>query len=339
MSAVATTPSLSVVIPVYNEAEWIGRSVGDLHAALRNSPWAGEAEIVIVDDGSDEATKRALAELASEARTRVLTQENRGRFAARQAGIEAARGDLVMLLDSRVSISPDALKFVASRLDDDRLPVWNGHVEIDVERNPFARFWRTVTYAAWRDYLAEPRTTSFGLAEYDRYPKGTTCFVAPRGALIAALDRFDSRYADTRFANDDTVLIRSIAADQRINISPGFSCRYHSRDSLERFLRHSFHRGIVFFDGFARRGTRFFPVVVAFFPSSAGFAVLTFKRPRVALALAATVPLAAAAYAASLHRPGRDVIAFSLLAGPFAAAYSAGIWRGALLAAQARLRG
>lgn len=332
MSAPAPIPSLSIVVPVYDEPEWILRCVADAETALLASPFADRAEIVIVDDGSGEPTKRSLATLDTDIDARVITQENRGRFGARETGIHAARGDLVLLLDSRISLAPDSLKFVASQLDGEALPAWNGHVEIDVEGNPFGRFWRTIVYFAWRDYLANPRTTSFGLAEYDRYPKGTGCFIAPRTALLRAIADFRSLYEDLRFSSDDTVLIRSIAAEQRINISPGFSCTYVARDSATTFVRHSFHRGTTFVDSFGRRGTRFFPVVLAFFPASIACLVLLLRRPRTAIALAAGALLALGGGAAAGGRPTRDAIAFSAVSAPFALAYSAGIWRGGLLA-------
>jgi glycosyltransferase involved in cell wall biosynthesis len=332
----AGVPSLSIVIPVFNEPDWIGRCVRDAIEAVRSYPFADVTELVIVDDGSDEPTREALAALEPGVPTHTITQENRGRFEARRAGIQAASGDLVLLLDSRVRIDTDALRFVSARMDGE-LPVWNGHVEVDVAGNPFARFWRTVAFAAWPDYLRNPRTMSFGLDDYDRYPKGTTCFLAPRESLLSALTEFRSMYDDPRFANDDTVLIRSIAHRQRINLSPGFACRYHARESLPRFLRHSFHRGTVFVDGFGRRGTRFFPVVVAFFPGSVAFAVLAAKKPLWAGGIAAGIPLLAACWAARLRRPPADVAAFSALSGPFAAAYSAGIWRGGAMALRARL--
>jgi len=336
MSTRSDTPRLSIVIPVYNEPEWIGRCVADAVTAVQNSQFAADAELVVVDDGSDQPTKDVLGALSPGIRLRLIDQENRGRFAAREAGIRAAEGQLVLLLDARVSVAPDSLQFVASSLDHERLPVWNGHVEIEVDRNPYARFWRTITYASWRDYLANPRTTSFGLEEYDRYPKGTTCFIAPRDALLRALGEFGSLYEDSRFSNDDTVLIRSIAAEQRINISPGFACRYRSRDSLGRFVSHSYHRGTVFLDGFGRRGTRFFPVVVAFFPVSIAMIAIALKRPRSVIRLVAAEPIAAAVFAVTMRRSLRDVVAFSLLSVPFTAAYCAGIWRGALMAARAR---
>jgi glycosyltransferase involved in cell wall biosynthesis len=337
MTTDVRAPTLSIVIPIYNEPDWIGRCVASAVAAVLNSPFDDRTELVIVDDGSDELTKHALSKISPGLPLRVLEQPNRGRLAARRAGIDAAQGELVMMLDSRVVLEPDALRFIASNLDGE-LPIWNAHVEIDVAGNPFARFWRTVAHAAWPSYLRQPRTMSFGLEDFDRYPKGTTCFLAPRRALARALAEFESLYDDVRFSNDDTVMIRSLAKEQRINISPGFACRYHARDSLIRFVRHSLHRGTVFVDGFGRPGTRFFPVVIAFFPTSLAFGVFAVRKPAWALAAVFTGPIAAAAYAASLRRPPRDVIAFSMLALPFVVPYSAGIWRGGWLALRGRMR-
>jgi glycosyltransferase involved in cell wall biosynthesis len=337
MTSVERIPSLSIVIPVYNEPHWIARTVEDAVIAVSSSPFEA-VELVIVDDGSNAETQQALEALKPPIPLRILRQENAGRFAARTAGIRAARHDFVLLLDSRVSLDREALAFVASCLDGDGArPVWNGHVEVDVEGNPFARVWKVITDVAWAAYLDKPRTTSFGLEEYDRFPKGTTCFLAPRTMLLDAIEGFKSLYDDPRHANDDTLLIRSIAARQRINISPSFACRYTARDSLGPFLRHTFHRGTVFLDAFARPGTRFFPVVVAFFPVSIGFGVLAFRRPATAVALAAATPVAAAAAGIALRRPWRDVASLALLAPPFAAVYAAGIWRGALMAMRTRL--
>jgi glycosyltransferase involved in cell wall biosynthesis len=332
-------PSLSVVMPVYEEPVAVAGTLAAAVEALARSPF-DDAEVVIVDDGSGTATQEALAALAAPVPLRVLRQENQGRFGARRTGIEAARGDLVLLLDARVQLEPDALAYVAGSVaeaGDGPLPAWNGHVEIDVDGNPYARFWRTVTDVAWRGYFDDPRPVRFGLDDYDRYPKGTGCFLAPRSALVAALHGFTTHFADLRDANDDTILLRPIAASQGINLAPGFACRYRSRTSLRPFLRHAHHRGKHFFDGFARRGTRYLYVVVAFFPASLALAVLALRRPRAGLALAAAAPAAAALGAVALRRPARDVAAFAALAPPFALAFGSGLWRGLYLAARHRL--
>ena len=330
-------PTLSVVIPVYNEPTWIGTVVDDVVEALRRSPFV-PAEVVIVDDGSGEETREALSRLRPPVPLRIVTQPNQGRFAARKNGVAAAQGDLVLLIDSRVSIRPDALAFVAERLrPGGPLPIWNAHVDVDIAGNPFARFWNVLTEIAFSQYFSNPRTTTYGLEEFDRFPKGTTCFLAPRALLTEAIASFDSAFLDTRDANDDTIMIRFMAERQRINISPGFSCLYRSRDSLMPFLRHARHRGGVFVDGYGRPGTRFFPVIAAFFPLSLVATVAAVRRPRLALAGILGVPVIALGIGARWRRSAADVVTLALLGPAWVMAFATGMWRGLWLAARGRV--
>lgn len=104
---------LSVVMPVYNTApEMLDRSVKSLLAQTYQ-----DMEIVLVDDGSGEETCRKLEELAAQdTRIRVLHQENRGASAARNAGIRAAKGRYLALMDSDDEIAPDAYKDTIRKL-------------------------------------------------------------------------------------------------------------------------------------------------------------------------------------------------------------------------------
>lgn len=329
------TPSLSIVIPVYDEPDWIGRSVTAADRAVAISLF-DTAEIVVVDDGSGPATQTALDRLSTRTEIRVLRQAtNRGRFAARRRGIEEARGELVLLLDARVLLGEDALRFLGEHWTPDRA-VWNGHCMINREGNPYARFWETLTRAALPEYLANPRTTSFGIEDYDRFPKGTGHFAAPRELLLEAIVEFRSHYSDTRFASDDTHLLRAVARRQRINISPGFPSLYHGRTNLRGFLRHAFHRGTSFVDSFARPGSRFLPVLLAVPPVSTLALAIAVRRPRLAAGVALAAPVVAAGAALRWRRPWPDVIAFAALVPPFALTFVAGIWRGVLLLLRAR---
>ncbi len=329
-------PSLSIVIPVYNEPQWIAICVADALTAVQRSSFV-DTELIIVDDGSSEPTRQALACLDTPFPVKIIRQQNSGRFVARRTGIEAAEGDLVLLLDARVSIGPEALDFVASRLGErDQLPIWNAHVDIELEGNPFARFWNILSGLAFSDYLNNPRTTSYGLDEFDRYPKGTTCFLAPREELLGAIGRFQSHYKDLRNANDDTPIIRMLAAHQRINISPDFSCLYRSRDSLSPFLRHAFHRGTVFVDGYGRQGTRFFGIIAMFYPLSALTLLLATRRPRAAVAGTTLLPVGAAGIGVALRRPRADIAALAALGPLWLYVFAAGMWRGLWLALRAK---
>jgi glycosyltransferase involved in cell wall biosynthesis len=318
--------ALSVVVPAYNEAEHLPAALDALLAALGGG--AGDAELIVVDDGSSDGTAEAAERaIAGRIPLQVLTQRNRGRFEARRAGLEAAAGELVLLLDARVRLRPGALRFAQARAEKGQ-PVWNGHVLIESE-SPLGIFWRLLAELAWRDYFDRPRTTTFGIEEFDRFPKGTTCFLAPRELLLSAFERFRTRYADVRLANDDTPVLRELAALHPIGVSPEFACVYTPRSRLRDFVRHSCHRGIVFLDGHGTPESRFFPVVVAFFPASAALAAASLRTPLLLPAALGATGVAAAAYGIRARRSRQEVAALALVTPVYALAHGLGMWRGA----------
>lgn len=100
---------LSVVLPVYNEADVLPTLVDCVKQALREC--GVPFEIVFVNDGSRDASPRVLDELAAaDERVRVVhLSRNFGHQAAVQAGLAHARGDAVVLMDSDMQDSPAAI--------------------------------------------------------------------------------------------------------------------------------------------------------------------------------------------------------------------------------------
>ncbi len=330
---------LSVVIPVYNEADQVVETIRSVNAAIADEPAFAAAEIVVADDGSTVDVESSVLAAPSAVPVRVeRLAQNSGRFEARRAGLAAAQGEYVLFIDAGVTVVPGSLAFVASRLEDGRR-VWNAHTELRTAGNPFALFWSVVSSLAFAAYLDDPRETSFGVDDFDYFPKGTTCFLAPRDVLLDAFAAFRSRYADTRHANDDGPIIRSIAELQPIHIAPRFACVYTPRGTLRSFVKHAMHRGIVFVDGHGRRESRFFPAVVAFFPVSAGLAVAATRKPAVVPLVALGLGGVAAFAAASKRRPAAEIASFSALAPVYAVAHGLGMWKGAALAVRSRLGG
>ena len=101
-------PILSVVAPVFNEEDVLDAFHCELSRILDQSEFAPQCEIIYVDDGSTDATPAILARLAShDRRVRfVLLSRNFGNQAAVTAGLERARGDAVVSMDSDLQHPP-----------------------------------------------------------------------------------------------------------------------------------------------------------------------------------------------------------------------------------------
>ncbi len=118
----AETPTLSVVIPFYNEGENVDILVKEVHESMAPCTWPWE--LVLVDDGSSDDTlarMRAARERFGEHVAVVALQRNFGQTAATQAGMDAARGTLVATLDGDRQNDPADILPLAFRLLDDDL--------------------------------------------------------------------------------------------------------------------------------------------------------------------------------------------------------------------------
>ena len=96
-------PTLSVVIPAYNEARGLALTLRTLTEYLGSRPWAWEARVV--DDGSTDATRRAVEDFgASEPRVVLQREPHRGKGGAVRAGMLAARADYRFMCDADLSM-------------------------------------------------------------------------------------------------------------------------------------------------------------------------------------------------------------------------------------------
>jgi glycosyltransferase involved in cell wall biosynthesis len=112
-----TLPTLSIVVPVYNVAPYLPRCLESL-AAL-NPP---ADEIIVVDDGSTDDCPAILAGFAARLpQMRVIRQENGGLSAARNTGLDAARGKYLAFVDSDDFVSPDAYAEALRLAEDEQL--------------------------------------------------------------------------------------------------------------------------------------------------------------------------------------------------------------------------
>ena len=110
--------SISAFFPVYNDWGTISSMVLLVDSVLKRV--ASNYEIILVDDGSKNLTKRVLEELLSEVdKLRVVTHtENRGYGGALKTGIYNSRYELIFYTDGDAQYNPEELELLVNKLDD-----------------------------------------------------------------------------------------------------------------------------------------------------------------------------------------------------------------------------
>jgi len=145
-----TDPLISVIVPVYNVAEYLSACVQSVQGQSY-AHW----ELLLVDDGSTDGSGPLCDGFAAgDPRIRVIHKENGGSSFARNAGIKAAKGDRLIFLDSDdYWAHPAFLETVAAHCREDNLVVWgfqrcpeHGRVLLEDPR------WQTEEFSFRADY-------------------------------------------------------------------------------------------------------------------------------------------------------------------------------------------
>lgn len=97
---------ISVIVPIYNGGKWLRLAL----ESLRGQSFR-DFEVVMVDDGSTDGSEKTCKEFAeSDRRFRLISQPNAGVSAARNRGIETAKGEWIAFMDADDVMPPDALE-------------------------------------------------------------------------------------------------------------------------------------------------------------------------------------------------------------------------------------
>jgi glycosyltransferase involved in cell wall biosynthesis len=99
----------SVIVPVYNVAQYLGKCL----ESLQKQSWK-DYEVICINDGSTDDSRSILAEWAQRfPEMTVIDQENGGLSAARNTGLKAAQGEYVVFVDSDDFVEPSMLSLLA----------------------------------------------------------------------------------------------------------------------------------------------------------------------------------------------------------------------------------
>lgn len=99
------TPLISIIVPIYNVEEYIRECVKSLLAQTYTN-----LDIILVNDGTQDHSIERIRDLAADPRITIVNQHNQGLSAARNTGLEHAKGRYVAFVDSDDKVKPNYIK-------------------------------------------------------------------------------------------------------------------------------------------------------------------------------------------------------------------------------------
>lgn len=192
---------LSIIVPIYNSEEYIGRCVESVLAQSYSS-----FELILIEDGSTDGSLEVCEALCrKDIRIRLMKQEHRGVSAARNLGMEAAKGKYLFFLDSDDMIHPHLLESLY-RLQEEK------HTVIAAEGRHYAMDdanWRASTWKTGMDRM--PKSTYLANKKALKYiNKSILCGIGGKMILREATDAL--RFTEDLNHGEDTLFIYQLLA-------------------------------------------------------------------------------------------------------------------------------
>lgn len=112
MTSCETYPNVSIIVPIFNSERYLDKCLKSIQAQSYKN-----LEIICVDDGSNDSSSQIVKNVQiRDPRFKYLKQENRGRSAARNLGLEASSSSLIMFVDSDDELPKDSVRNLLGRL-------------------------------------------------------------------------------------------------------------------------------------------------------------------------------------------------------------------------------
>ena len=135
----AYLPSVSVIVPAFNEEVGIERAVRSLAAS--DYP---DLEVVVVDDGSTDRTAEIVESLAL-ANVHLVRQDNGGKAAALNTGTRMSQGEILVMVDGDTVFEPETMRHLVQPLADADVAAVSGNTKVG-NRNRLLGRWQHIEY-------------------------------------------------------------------------------------------------------------------------------------------------------------------------------------------------
>lgn len=232
----AVLPSVSIIVPAYNEGAVIERAIRSMFTLEYPN-----YEIIFVDDGSTDDTYELVKNLVAESdgKLRVFKQQNQGKSQALNLGVRISRNSLVLCVDADSTLKQDGLVYAVRHFSDPDVAAVAGVVEVNTsDGNLLTRLQRT-------EYLISQRLTRAAIGFFSCIP----IVPGPAGLFRrqAIVDAGGYISAVECFAEDAELTIRLLADGHKIVAEPQLVSRTQAPADMFSLLRQRYRwcRGLM----------------------------------------------------------------------------------------------
>lgn len=235
---------ISIIIPVFNEVASIKKLLDSIQAV--DYP-IDDFEVVVVDDGSNDGTGEAVKDFKS---VRLVTHtENKGRFDARKTGMEEAKYENLLFVDSRCLVPKEILNNLSQKKDN----VLIGHSRGQEKETIFEVFYSAIRKLFFRKFYKEMKgRIILNKNNFDIYPKGMGVFFIKKEILSEIVNKYANTF--NKESSEDTRLFSYILEKDNIVIDPDIWIINYGRSDTKKSLEHIIERGVHYTDYYL--GTR-----------------------------------------------------------------------------------
>jgi glycosyltransferase involved in cell wall biosynthesis len=274
--------SFSLVIATYTGVDTIRLTFASL---LNQEKLPPKWEIVVVIDGPNEKLRSIVEEAKEQFEQKNISfkieqfSKNKGRFEARLTGAKLAQYDNILIVDDRVEIPKNYLKFMSSLNQRVAMP--------DVEENESGNIISFSLSKIRKKLYGKKWGTKFkpfyiDNNNFDQSPKGTTSLWIDKNIFIKACNNIANDLKVSKNVSEDTRILRSLVdSDMRIYKTSKIRIRYNSRNTAIAEFKHILLRGPRFIDYYLHPGRRFFWPLAFFYLLLIPIIILTVLYPQI----------------------------------------------------------
>lgn len=221
--------NISIVIPAYNEEKCIGRCLQALISGTETPD-----EIIVSDGMSTDGT----VQIAKKYGAIVVKNEKRHAAGGRNAGINKAKGDIIVFIDADCIPDKDWLKEIHKAFEEEDIDGLGTYIEAAESDNVYEMFWGYLSLQILMSYGNEP----YYVQEKTLNTAFITASCAYKRSLLCKIKGFSDFFANN--AEDIDICWRALDAGAKLKYVPSAKIIAHAPRNLKGICKKSFRNGV-----------------------------------------------------------------------------------------------